>query len=102
MKNLVQYQYTVEVLFSSYLNGKINTSQLIHSLKKLESNEREAGNYKEDEGMWFRLFKNDTGATTINDLERLLRNTTHPNYEFTRDCMEIGTSLGSKVEIYFS
>lgn len=102
MKNLIQYQYTVEVLFTSYLNGKINVSQLIHILKKLESNEREAGNYSEDEGMWFRLFKGDPSVTTIRDLERLLKMTTHPNYEHTRDCMQIGTSLGSKVEIYFS
>ena len=52
--------------------------------------------------IWFRFFKNDTGATTVNDIKRMLKlPATHENYKYIIECMEIAVKDKS-LQLYYS
>ncbi len=103
MKHLIQYASSISTTFYYYLNGKITLSVLVTQLKYIESIENDKLDKNEGESLWFRLFGNDTEATSISDIERDLRlPTTHPNYIAMKDKLRLSIELENEFQIYFS
>lgn len=97
------YEKEVNILFREYMRGNLLPSTFITNLKALEQTQRVKGKHKDNEDMWFRLYRGDTMVTTIRELETDLNlPSSHPNNQYITSCIEIGTSLGNKVEVFFS
>jgi hypothetical protein len=59
------------------------------------------GGRKTDKGLWFRFFKNDTGATTIADIQNTFLFDHLRNQEYYLECINIALNEIS-LELYYS
>ncbi len=106
-KNLIQYARKVEELFYNYTyphsNKNIELEELISELRKIESIERESGNYPSEAVLWFRFFSGDTAATSIREIETDLNlPTSHPNHKYMLQNIQKTSDLSNEMSIYFS
>lgn len=66
-------------LFQSYLDGGLSQKRLKTELYKLEIDLTDLDNI-DNKDLWFRFFKGDTLATTIADLDNLLKSNKNKKY----------------------
>ena len=88
------------MLLTYFLNYGMNEGKLITQLRNLESgiNENIFLGAENESGLWFRFYKDDTLATTINDIESDLKTT---NRETLIESFELAVA-NDYIEIYFS
>ncbi len=80
-KPTAEQEQKLRGIFSDFHNKKIDNWQLIKRLRAVENKTRSG-----QKSIWFRFFKDDTLATTVNNIERDLN--TLPNcYQKNRDHM---------------
>lgn len=98
MKNL---EYLVSVVlskFESYINNTSTLTFLILSLMNIENQLKRKRKLTNKE-LWFKFFNDDTGATTIYDLQRDLNNPTNRDYTIEN----IKHAIENKsLQVYFS
>lgn len=101
MEHLIQYSSKIEGLFFNYIKEYINLHELINGLEKVQYHCRIVNNEQpdSDKELWFRLYKGDTAATSINDLYTELLGA---NRQQTIEAMKTGISLGNSVQIFYS
>lgn len=78
-----------KLLFKNYIKGLITKQQLVTELYKLQAIHK---------NIWFRLFKGDTGAYTVGELENLLSqppNCYQSNQAYINECIQLGVSSNS-------
>jgi len=103
MQKIHDWVHTVTELFDNYLKGRLTARELVKQLRVVERNERHRKNYEPEETMWFKFFDGDTGDTDIGDIERCLNLPSyHTNHIDLLSSLEIGVSLGNKIEVYYS
>ena len=86
-------------IFSKFHKKEITEEQFIKRLRAVE-NETRSG----QKSIWFRFFKNDTAATTVNNIERdlnTLPNCFQNNRQHMFECIEIAVNENS-LQINFS
>lgn len=98
MRNYKKYRSTVIDLFSSFLAGKIEKRELIFNLSEIDRELKK--NPKTLKGLWFRFFKGDTMATTIQGLKNSIGSYTNDNY--IKECMQIAIDNPKGLQIYYS
>ena len=102
MSNLVnhkKYKQTCLDLFQNFLNNPTDKDSLINGLKAIET-ELSKGR-KTGKNLWFRFFKDDSLATTIQNIEKDLEYNHMSNYKHLVRCFQISIDIES-LEIYFS
>lgn len=91
----------VEAIFKKFYDGKATKEQLIKKLHGFDGRLKRQFSSKNNQAIWFRLFKGDTGATTIESLESLLNSKQgEANRKYTMECIECGLELG--MVVYYS
>lgn len=98
MRNYKKYRLIVIPLFQSFLLGEIGKKELLFSLYDIEVELINGKNTKK--GLWFKFFKGDTGATTIQNLGSYINCTT--NYKHIKECMQLSINRPKELQIYFS
>jgi hypothetical protein len=100
MKQLTQYNSKVSNLFFDYLqNG--DKEKLETELKTLEKYHKDLTQSKNNKQIWFKFYKNDTGATTISELISDLKiGSKNRNYRLEQ--MEESISLDGELLIFYS
>lgn len=98
MRNYKKYRTTVIDLFSSFVSGKIEKRELIFALTEIDHEIRK--NPKTLKGLWFKFFKDDTGATTITDLYYSVDS--RVNGTHTLNCMQQAIDNPKEFQIYYS
>lgn len=90
----------VQELFRKFMYKKIDLNTLLSKLKALDNKLHKQFGGK-DKSIWFRLFKGDTGATTIGDIEATLnRKRGFGNEGHMLDAIEIG--INHEMGVYYS
>lgn len=100
MRNYKKYRSTVLTLFADFLAEKETKSKLIYELIKIQRFDLQGQVNKTEKSMWFKFFKGDTGATTINDLSNYIDCRT--NREYIIDHMQIAIDNPKGFQIYYS
>ena len=98
MRNYKKYRSVVLFSFHSFLAGEKTKTELIDKLIAIER-ELKDGAYTQ-KGLWFRFFNNDTGATTIRNIEHWLDCPT--NRESIREDFRIAINNPKGLQIHFS
>jgi hypothetical protein len=98
MRNYKKYRSTIIDLFQSFLAGKIEKRELIFNLSEIDREIKK--NPKTLKGLWFKFFKDDTGATTIHDLYCNIDSRVNQSYIF--ECMQIAIDNPKGLQIYYS
>jgi len=103
MKDLTQYKFACLEAMYQYMQGIKSENELISKLREAEEyHQNKVGVLNSDKGFWFRFYKGDNLATTINDIATTIKlPKSHPNYVNMVDAMEIAIMDGS-LEVYFS
>jgi len=96
MKDLTQYHYAAKKAFSNYLKNN-NIDELMCELYSIQSHAK-AWIVGRNKHIWFRFFKGDTAATTINNIRKDLGDS---NITYLRESMQICIDTG-EIEIYYS
>ena len=91
MRNYKKYRLTVISLFQSFLLGEIGKKELLFSLYDIEVELINGKNTKKS--LWFKFFKGDTGATTIQNIT---------NDKYFVECMQLSINEPKDLQIYFS
>ena len=78
--------------------GKIEKRELIFNLSEIDKEIRK--NPKTLKGLWFKFFKDDTGATAIHDLYCNLDS--RVNQSYILECMQIAIDNPKGLQIYYS
>ena len=98
MKDLTQYHFRAMEAFHKFLKN-MDEDELISNLCSIQSHYRSWRSIRgTDRHIWFRFFKGDTGAWTINDIMHDLKNT---NKTYLLENMQICVDTG-EVEVYYS
>lgn len=98
MKNLTQYHVRAIEAFSKFLKNK-DDKELIDNLCAIQRHYRVWRSVRgTDRHIWFRLFKGDTIAWTINDIIHDLKDS---NRDYLLECMQICVDK-SEVQVYYS
>ena len=105
MKQLIQYNSKVSNLFHEFLqNGEASyepsKEKLETELKVLEQYHKDLTRTKNKE-IWFKFSKDDTGATTINELINDLT-VGNKNRNYRLEQLEESISLDGELQIYYS
>lgn len=103
MKPLIQYNSKVSNLFHEFLqNGDKEKSEAIleTELKVLEQYHKDLTR-TENREIWFKFSKDDTGATTINELINDLT-VGNKNRNYRLEQLEDSISLDGELQIYYS
>ena len=89
--------------FSEYLATK-DTKRLKQTLDNLNVQARKiAKDQNKENGVWWRFFRNDTGANTPDQLLRNLEAIGNKNnIKYYEECMEIAIKPETEMQIYFS
>ena len=90
-RNYKKFRSQVLNLFESFLDKKINLSELINFLRDIENTLKDGKDTKK--GIWFKFYKDYNLATTINDLD---------NDIFITDAMKIAINNPLEFKIHFS
>lgn len=92
----------VKETFAKFLSGKITQQQLIGRLKGYNGRLKRLFGSAKGKSIWFRTFKGNTGAETIQEIENDLNlPPSHGNRKYLLECLEIGVNeLG--IGVYFS
>ncbi len=91
----------VEGVFKKYIDNKITDEQFVNKLNSFDNRLKRLFGTKGQKSIWFRLFKGDTLATTIRNIETDLINKHHGNYKCFMESVAIGVNeIG--MEVYFS
>lgn len=98
MRNYKKYRSTIISLFTSFLASEIEKRDLIYKLTEIDEELRE--NPKTLKGLWFKFFKDDTGATTIHDLYCNIDSRVNQSYVFEQ--MQIAVYNPKGLQIYYS
>jgi hypothetical protein len=98
MRNYKKYRSTVIDLFQSFLAGELEKIDLIYKLTEIDKELRK--NPKTLKGLWFKFFKDDTGATTISNMYFDL--SSRYNDRYIKECMQIATDNPKGLQIYYS
>jgi len=95
-----EHSRPVQKIFDTFINENKSSKWL---LEELEAVSLVFDGRRNGADIWFRFFKNDTGATTIWDIERTLveRNETQRNIEYMMECIAIGVAEKS-IQLNFS
>lgn len=101
-----RYTLTVRQTFSAYLDGIIDNEELIVKLREIEMQimsdyDTEEEEYVAGKGLWIRFFSGDTEGLTINEIEKDLQNTHHPNYKILRHGIAIGLA-DDELEVHYA
>jgi hypothetical protein len=103
VKNHTELIEQVWANLKAFRNNLIDSTELIVYLKAIETDLKATYKYPKDKGIWFRFFGNDTGATTLNDIQRdLSLYPTHKNYTYMIQCFDIAIIKPSDIQIYLS
>lgn len=97
LENLNHYNHRVSVSFNNYLQEHITLDQLIQQLQSIEA---QLSQDKSQSSIWFKFSKDDSLATTIEDLQKDLSNA--KNREFTLERMKEAINLENELFIYYS
>lgn len=98
-KPTAEQEAKIREIFSGFHNKKIDEQKFIKKLRTIE-NATKSGH----QSIWFRYFKNDTGATTVDSIERdlnTLPNCYQNNRKYCFECIEIAVEENS-LQINFS
>lgn len=98
MRNYKKYRSPILNLFAEFLAGKQTETELKNNLYKIEI---ELGNVNTTKDVWFKFFKGDTGATTINELYIDL-SLNGGNGELMRRCMQMAIDNPKEFQVYYS
>ena len=100
MRNYKKYRSTVLNLFQSFLAEKINKTNLMYELKKIERFDLQGKVLNTKKSLWFKFFDGDTGATDIQNIDYGIGNATNDKYY--RECMQISIDNPKELKIYYS
>jgi hypothetical protein len=101
-----RYTLTVKQTFSAYLDGIIDSQELIIKLREIEMQLMSDNDVDEDKefvagkGLWIRFFEGDTEGLTIYEIEKDLNNPEHPNYKILRHGIAIGLAA-DEFEVHY-
>ena len=101
-----RYTSTVKQTFSAYLDGIITSEELIIKLREIEmqlmsdNDTDEEDNFEAGKGLWIRFFEGDTEGLTIQEIEKDLSNTEHPNYKILRHGITLGLAA-DELQVHF-
>ena len=98
MRNYKKYRLTVTSLFQSFLSGEIGKKELLFSLYDIEVELINGKNTQKS--LWFKFFKGDTDATTIQNLDSYINCAT--NDKSIKECMQLSINQPKELKIYFS
>ena len=98
MRNYKKYRSVVLFSFHSFLAGEKTKTEFINILVAIENELK--NNRRTEKGLWFRFFNNDTGATTIRNIEHWLDCPT--NGESIREDFRIAINNPKGLQIHFS
>ena len=97
-KDLIQYHFPAMEAFYIFLKDD-NLNDLISRLRRIENHYRRINEQDiDDKGLWFRFFRGDTGAWTINDIVGDLKSS---NKKYVMQCMQICCDT-AEIEVYYS
>ncbi len=107
----LQFNSELAKIFSDFLTDNKNPemnlsdakSKFMFALDKLERKIRkEIKDYKKDNGLWWRFFKNDTLANTARSMTGSLENPHSNNFKHYIECMEIAVENPEEINVCFS
>jgi hypothetical protein len=93
MRNYKKYRSTVITSFQPFLAGEKTKTELIDDLVSIEKKLKN-GAYT-TKGLWFRFFKGDCLATTIDNLQ-------YDNSNYYKECMQLSIDNPKELQIYYS
>lgn len=100
MKALNNYKKRITLLFEEFLNNEIDNNSFILKLYSFEMRIREENNFKSNENLWFKFYKDDSLATTIRNIEIDLKGNKN-NYNYLIENLKIAVKENSLV-VHFS
>jgi len=98
-KPTAEQETKLREIFSKFHKKEITEEQLIKRLRAVENKTRSG-----QKSIWFRFFKNDTAATTVESIERdlnTLPNCFQNNRQYIKESIEIAVNENS-LQINFS
>lgn len=101
-----RYTLPVKQVFNAYLDGVINSDELVIKLREIEMQVMSDNDFEDEEdtevkkGLWVRFFKGDPDGLTINEIEKDLSNPQHPNYKIMKHGMAIGLA-SDELEVHY-
>ena len=98
MRNYKSYRSKILDLFQSFLAEKITIEELLTTLTAIERNLKN-GVIHTEKGLWFKFFKGDTGATTIQNIRKWLHDF---NKESLMEDFKIAIENPKGLQIYYS
>lgn len=103
MSKQPQYNTIAREAFDLYLDNKIDLDALIERLRYIElqvqaEDESEEENDKE---LWFCFFEGDSLKTTIRDIEKELRDPSHPSANILRRGIALGLEA-KELDVHYS
>ena len=102
MKDLTQYKWGVSEALFNLVNGNWSITKSIGRLKEIEAHAKANVEHKEGAELWFKLFIGDTGATTIQDIERTYTSEPQQNRDYLTECIKQAISLNGEIFVYLS
>lgn len=104
MRNYKKYRSTVLKSFADFLvsdKPQLEHDNKIDLLDELDQIEiKLTRGHKTLKGLWFKFFKGDTGATSINDISQDIGSKINDSY--IRECMQIAIDNPKGLQIYYS
>lgn len=99
MRNYKKYRPTVIDLFQSFLAGKIENEELNDSLHLIQD-DLGYNRSKSLKCVWFKLTKDDTGSSTINEIYFDLKGI--KNRDYIKERMQIAIDNPKGLQVYYS
>ncbi len=100
MSNPNQYSHRISILFNEYIQGQLNTNQLIQKLRVIEAKYKEnVKDVNSPNAIWFKFSQDDTLVTTIDDLAKDLSD---DNRDFTLERIREALNLDQELFVHYS
>ncbi|WP_439882316.1 hypothetical protein ACSX1A_03945 [Pontibacter sp. MBLB2868] len=101
MSHQPQYTTIVREAFNLYLDNKIDLDELIERLRYVELQVQSEEEEESDRKVWFRFFEGDTLKTTIDEIEKDLRDPAHPGGVILKRGIAYGLDA-NELEVHYS
>lgn len=98
MRNYKKYRSFTIDLFKLFLAEKISKEGLYNGLTCIENDLKQ--NRATLKSLWFKFFKDDTGATDISNIYNCMEYSANDKYY--KECMQIAIDNPKELQIYYS